>query len=162
MTWYSIGRKTYEIWKSWFESLWLSYKVCFRLRSTLRFLNLKRFPRTRARVGEGWRRPRCKLHRHNVTPSPPGCHPPGIIVLGSLYKCVCMFWVNCCAEARRFHSEPRGDRHAVAALHAPCFKYIALAIMLSNTFQDYVNYTGTNLSTYYTVLLTTRYRHKYL
>lgn len=52
-------------------------------RRALRFLNLKRFPRTRAQVGEGWRRPRCKLHRHRPRAHPPS---PAFIVRGG---CVC-------------------------------------------------------------------------
>lgn len=83
-----------------FSSYVREERVCCCLRSVLRFLNLKRFPRTRAQVGEGWRRPRCKLHRHSHPRLTPGPLP----VYCSSRACVSVFRVNCCAEARGFHS----------------------------------------------------------
>lgn len=50
----------------WFWVILRGCKVHCCVLSVLRFLNLKRFPRTWAQVGEGWRRPRCKLHRHSA------------------------------------------------------------------------------------------------
>lgn len=60
-----------------FSFVGLVNKADCRSESALRFLNLKRFPRTRAQVGEGWKRPRCKLHRLvTTTPVPRALTPP--------------------------------------------------------------------------------------
>lgn len=83
--------------------------------SVLRFLNLKRFPRTRAQVGEGWRRPRCKLHRHSSPCSPLHCSAVCALCVSAR--------VNCCAEPRRFHGGPRARRqplHSTLAIFCSC------------------------------------------
>ncbi|CAK1542100.1 unnamed protein product [Leptosia nina] len=64
-----------------------------RFVSVLRLLNLKRFPRTGSQVGEGWRRPRCKLHRLVTAPrTPHPAAPPAVIVVRRVDAvCVCLF-----------------------------------------------------------------------
>lgn len=73
-----------------FSYVRLVNKADCRSRSALRLLNLKRFPRTRAQVDEGWKRPRCKLHRlAQRSPCPPRCaRPPYCSKFGVYGTCV--------------------------------------------------------------------------
>lgn len=100
----AVFEMTYGILPVSFSFVGLVNKADCRSESALRFLNLKRFPRTRAQVGEGWKRPRCKLHRLvTTTPVPRALTPlaPGFIVeLVCTCGYVCLFRINCCAGCR--------------------------------------------------------------
>lgn len=87
---YSIVETTYKKLLSWFWFLLRESRVYFGTASILRFLNLKRFPRTRAQVG--WRLEEAAVQTASSQSTPYASrHPPlAFIVVTSVHECACV------------------------------------------------------------------------